>query len=463
MQKLRIGIVICVVASLLLAACGGSAPEPTATPVPPTEKPPATAPVAPTAAPTAVPPTPVPTTAPATKPDKVTLDFWYSLAGSSGQAVEELVKQFNASQTYIEVKATYQGGYAEIMAKTWNAIYAEQTLPQVAQLGGAPLVGATGACVPITDFTDGPNGIDRSKVYDAFWKYNMAGGTIWAMPFNNSVPLLYYNKDLFKAAGLDPDKPPETWDDVLRYGQMISDGESQWGFNTNDDTHWYFSTMVLGNGGQIVNAEETEVLYNSPEAVEMLTLWGDMVNDVQIMPPAQHNEAPTDFLAGTLGMLMRSSSVVPSLARDAPFKLGVAMVPTTAGKQRVAPIGGGSMVIFKNQNPYILDAAWEFVKFMTSEPGSLYLATHTGYVPIYKDALQWPELQAYLEANPLSRVPIEELQYSYAIPVFPSLGTSDSTLRQAIEAVELGANDPQAALDEAKAIVDQDIKDQQQQ
>jgi sn-glycerol 3-phosphate transport system substrate-binding protein len=463
MQKLRIGIVICVVASLLLAACGGSAPEPTATPVPPTEKPPATAPVAPTAAPTAVPPTPVPTTAPATKPDKVTLDFWYSLAGSSGQAVEELVKQFNASQTYIEVKATYQGGYAEIMAKTWNAIYAEQTLPQVAQLGGAPLVGATGACVPITDFTDGPNGIDRSKVYDAFWKYNMAGGTIWAMPFNNSVPLLYYNKDLFKAAGLDPDKPPETWDDVLRYGQMISDGESQWGFNTNDDTHWYFSTMVLGNGGQIVNTEETEVLYNSPEAVEMLTLWGDMVNDVQIMPPAQHNEAPTDFLAGTLGMLMRSSSVVPSLARDAPFKLGVAMVPTTAGKQRVAPIGGGSMVIFKNQNPYILDAAWEFVKFMTSEPSSLYLATHTGYVPIYKDALQWPELQAYLEANPLSRVPIEELQYSYAIPVFPSLGTSDSTLRQAIEAVELGANDPQAALDEAKAIVDQDIKDQQQQ
>ena len=129
----------------------------------------------------------------------------------------------------------------------------------------------------------------------------------------------------------------------------------------------------------------------------------------------------------------------------------------------VAPIGGGSLVIFKNENPYILDAAWEFVKFMTSEKSSLYMATHTGYVPIYKNALEWPELQTYLEQNPLSRVPIEELQYSYAIPVFASLGTSDSTLRQAIEAVELGANDPQAALDEAKSIVDQDIKDQQKQ
>lgn len=457
MQKLRIGIGTCVIICLLLAACGGSAPQPTTAP-PPTEKPPEA-----TEAPTAVPPSPTATTAPPTKPDKITLDFWYSLGGSSGQAVEDLVKQFNESQSYIEVVATYQGGYAEIMAKTWNAIFAEQTLPHVAQLGGAPLVGATGACVPITEFTDGPNGIDRSKIYDAFWKYNMAGGTIWCMPFNNSVPVLYYNKDLFQAASLDPDQPPETWDDVIRYGQMLTDGSGQWGFNTNPDTHWYFSTMVLGNGGQIINEEETQVLYNGPEAVEMLTLWGDMVNDVQIMPPAQHNEAATDFLAGTLGMLMRSSSVVPSLSRDAPFELGVAMVPTSPGKTRVAPIGGGSLVIFKHDNPYILDAAWEFVKFMTSEESSLYLATHTGYVPIYKDALEWPELQAYLEENPLSRVPIEQLQYSYAIPVFASLGTSDSALRQAIEAVELGASDPQAALDQAKMIVDQDIIDQQNQ
>src|SRR5512136_3074782 len=218
MHKLRIGIAIWVIIGLLLAGCGGSAPQPTSTPVPPT----------------AVPPTA--TSAPLTKPDHVLLDFWYSLGGSSGQVVEDLVKQFNESQSYIEVKATYQGGYAEIMAKTWNAIYAEQTLPQVAQLGGAPLVGATGACVPITDFTDGPNGIDRSKIYDAFWKYNMAGGTIWAMPFNNSVPLLYYNKDLFQSAGLDPEMPPETWDDVIDYGQSLSDGSSQWGFNTHDDT-----------------------------------------------------------------------------------------------------------------------------------------------------------------------------------------------------------------------------------
>ena len=144
--------------------------------------------------------------------------------------------------------------------------------------GGAPLLGETGAIVPITDFTEGPNGIDRSQIYDAFWEYNSIGGQVWSMPFNNSVPVLYYNRDLFIAAGLDPDNPPTTWEEVVEYGQALTqdtddNGEiDQWGFNTHSDTHWYLSTMFLQNGAQIVNEEQTEMLYNSPEAVEMLQI-----------------------------------------------------------------------------------------------------------------------------------------------------------------------------------------------
>lgn len=341
------------------------------------------------------------------------------------------------------------------------------TLPDVAQLGGGPLVGATGACVPITDLTDGPAGIDRSQIYDAFWAYNSAGGKIWSMPFNNSLPLLYYNKDLFAKVGLDPEKPPQTWNELIQYAQRLTrdtDGNGivdQWGFNTHDDTHWYFSTMALENGARIINDEQTEVLYNSPQAVEMLKLWGDMVNEYEIMPPGQHKEAQSDFLAGKLGMLMRSSANLSGLLKDAPFRLGVAMVPEVAGKRRVAPIGGASLVIFQKKDPTTIQAAWEFVKFMTSKESCLYLSTHTGYLPIYKDALEWPEMKAYLADNPLYRVACEQLAYAYAIPVFASLGTSDGALRQAIEAVEMGVKSPQQALDDAKAAVDRDIKESQ--
>lgn len=396
----------------------------------------------------------------------IALEFWYALSGSTGEAVEERVQQFNAAHPNIQVTATYQGSYGQIMGKIWNAIFAEETLPHVSHLGGAALVGKTGAAVPITDFTDGDNPIDRSQIYDAFWEYNSADGQIWSMPFNNSVPVLYYNRDLFVAAGLDPDSPPTTWDEIIEYGQALTqdtDGNNeidQWGFNTHKDTHWYLSTMFLENGAQIVNEEQTEVLYNSPQAVKMLQMWEDMVNTYQIMPPGQHEEAKGDFLAGKLGMLLRSCAGIPSTAAEVSFDLGVAIIPTVEGQDPVEPIGGGSLIIFRNDDQAVLDAAWEFVKFMTSPEGSLHLSTHSGYVPIYKDALEWPELQAHLEEYPLQRGAIEALQYSYAIPIFPALGTSDSSLRRAIEAVELGASTPQEALDEAKTVVDQNIAEQ---
>lgn len=412
-----------------------------------------------------------PTTGPPTRApgEAITLEFWYSLGGSSGEAVEALVAEFNRAHSDIKVNATYQGGYAEIMAKVWSAVYAKETLPHVAHVGAAPLLGDTGAIVPITDFTDGANGIDRSLIREAFWDYNSAQGKIWSMPFNNSVPLLYYNRDLFVRAGLDPDSPPKTWEEVIAYGKALTkdtDGNGeidQWGFNTHTDTHWYLSAMFLENGAQIISDDETEVLYASPQAVEMLELWGELVTEHMVMPPAQHNEAKSDFLAGKLGMFLASSANLPSFLEEAAFQLGVAPLPSVDGKEPVEPIGGASLVIFQNEDPAVLDAAWEFVKWMTSPQSSLHLSTSTGYVPIYKDALDWPELAGYLEDNPLSRVPIEALEYSYAIPVFVSLGTSDGQLRKAVESVELEAATAQDALNTAKTTVDADIAERLQE
>jgi sn-glycerol 3-phosphate transport system substrate-binding protein len=118
------------------------------------------------------------------------------------------------------------------------------------------------------------------------------------------------------------------------------------------------------------------------------------------------------------------------------------------------PIGGASLAISKNDDPAIVDASWEFVKFMMSRERSFFLSTHTGYLPIYRDALEWAEMQTYLEDHPEQRVAIEQLDHAYAIPVFSALGTSDGALRRAVEAVELGAATAEEALDEAKIVVD---------
>jgi sn-glycerol 3-phosphate transport system substrate-binding protein len=396
----------------------------------------------------------------------VTLEFWYSLSGDSGKAVEYLVDQFNKSQANVTVVPTFQGDYATTQAKLYSAI-AGGTLPNVAQVGGAALLGTSGAILPISQFLSGDNGMDISNIYQAFLDYNTAGGTLWSMPFNNSVPVMYYNKDLFTAAGLDPENPPKTFTDLVADAQKLtvtpsgSSTPTQWGFNTRDDNQWYLSTLILENGGKIVSDDETQVLYNSPEAVAMLSLWSDLVNKYKVMPPNQHSEAQSDFLAGKLGIFLSSSASIGSIVQSAPFKVGVAMIPAVGDLGQKLPVGGGSLVIFTNSNQAIVDASWTFTKYMVSHDSMVYLATHTGYLPIYKDAQQWPEITSYLAQHPENSAAIQSLSYVVVIPEFSALGDSDSALRTAMQQVELGAAAPQAAMDQAKATVDNSISEMQ--
>jgi sn-glycerol 3-phosphate transport system substrate-binding protein len=394
----------------------------------------------------------------------VTLDFWYALGGDAGAAIEEMVARFNASQSDITVVATYQGDYTSAMAKIYSAI-AGETVPNVVHVGGAPLLGSSGAILPISDFAAADSSFDLSQIRPAFLEYNTAGGILWSLPFNNSVPILYYNKDLFTAAGLDPEKPPQNLDELLTAAQALTTNPdasgmpTQWGLNTRDDTHWFLSAMILENGGQIVSADESQMLYNSPEAVAMLEVWDDWVNQSKVMPANQHTESTSDFLAGKLGMLIGSSSMINSIQSQAGFKLGTAMFPAV-GDNRQVPLGGGSLAIFKNEDPRLTAASWEFAKFMTSPESSLYLSTHTGYIPIYADAFDWPEIQALIGENPVRKASIDSLPFAVSIPVFSALGNSDLALRNAVQKVELGAATPQEALDEAKASVDHAIQTQ---
>ena len=311
-----------VVLGMIVMACA-PAPTPAPTAAPPTAVPPTAAPkptvapqptvaptTAPTTAPTAVPPTAVPPTAvpkPTVAPTAaatsapVKLNFWYALSGNSGKVVEAMVAQFNQSHPNIQVNVVFQGTYADIADKLTAAVTAK-TLPDVAQMGGAPTMADSGVVVPIADLV-GKSDLD--DIYPGFWDYNKYNNQIVSMPFNNSIPVLYYNKDLFTAAGLDPNKPPATWDDLVKAAQALTkdtnnDGKiDQWGLNTNTDTHWYLDAMILQNGGKILSDDGKKVVYNGAEGVEALQFWGDLVNKYKVMPPNQHAQAQADFSTAT--------------------------------------------------------------------------------------------------------------------------------------------------------------------
>ena len=191
----------------------------------------------------------------------------------------------------------------------------------------------------------------------------------------------------------------------------------------------------------------------------MLQMWSDWVNTYQVMPVNQHEESLSDFLAGKLGMLLGSTSQVGSIKEQATFAVGTAMFPAVGGVHKV-PLGGGSLVIFKNDDSRLVDASWEFVKFMVSRDSSVYLTSMTGYIPIYADALDWPEIVDLVAANPLRQAAFDSLPYAISIPIFSALGNSDLALQKAVEQVELGVATPQEALDDAKTSVDHAIETQ---
>ncbi len=467
----KLALLALVVLAVIAIACA-PAPTPAPTPVPPTAAPQPTAAAQPTAAPkptdapkpTEAPkpttaPTVAPTAAPTVASAPVKLTFWYALSGNTGKVLESMVKKWNDTHPNITVDVIYQGSYADIAQKLTAAVTAK-TLPDVAQMGGAPTMADSGVVVPVQDLVAKQ---DLDDIYPGFWDYNKYGGKIISMPYNNSIPVLYYNKDLFTAAGLDPTKPPTTWDELAKAAQALTkdtngDGKTeQWGLNTNTDTQWYLSAMILQNGGKILSDDGKKVAYNSPEAIEALQFWNDLVNKYKAMPANQHGTAQDDFLAGKLGMMMRSSATLGTITTGAKFNVGLAPLPCK--KTCSEPLGGASILIFKT-TPEKQKAAWEFTQWMTNADNTVSLFVQTGYVPLRKSASDNAALKDYLKTAPNAQVLVDALKYASAIPVFSELGNSDVELQKAVQKMELNQGTPKDALDAAATLINKNLAGQ---
>ncbi|MBM3128983.1 MAG: ABC transporter substrate-binding protein [Chloroflexi bacterium] len=449
MKKL---VLLSLVALGVIALACAPAPTPAPTAAPPTVAPKPTDAVA--AKPTDAPKpatAPAPTTAPTSAPPaaKVKLTLWYALSGNPGKVFEALVKKFNDTQSNIQVDVIFQGSYADIAQKLTAAMTAK-TLPDVAQMGGAPTMADSGVIVPIGDLV---GKADLDDIYPGFWDYNKMGNKIISMPFNHSVPVLYYNKDLFAAAGLDPNKPPTNWDELLKTAQALTK-PGQWGFNTHTDTHWYLSAMIMQNGGKILSDDGKKVVYNSAEGIEALQFWGDLVTKHKVMPPNQHAQAGADFVAGKLGMIMRSSASLGAITTEAKFKVGVAPLPCK--KTCSEPLGGASILIFKS-TPEKQKAAWEFTQWMTNGENTVDLFIQLGYLPLRKSVADNTALKAYIQKSPNAQALVDATKYASAIPLFNELGNSDEQLRKAVEKIELGTASAKDALDAAATVINKNL------
>jgi len=347
--------------------------------------------------------------------EKQELVVWHSKATDRGKVWAKLVEDFNNSHPDIKVTATYQGGYETTIQKVTTAIAANAT-PDVAELPqsyGIPQFAESGRLLPLDGFLTKEDKADFYEPAIARYTYK---GKIYAIPNAVSTSLLYYNVDMFKEVGLDPNKPPQTWDELVAAGKKLTrdingDGKiDKWGLVSHTTVNYFLYAFIAENGGELFDSQGNPV-FNSKECVEAFQYWSDLVHKHKIMPPLTHTAANKLFIAGTAGMMYQSTGFMETLDRSVGgrFQYKVAFMPKKKGYG--TDIGGTGIGIFKS-NPKREAAAWTFVKWMTDTERSAFWSEKTGYIAARKSSHKFPSHVKFLEANPNNRVAAEQLPYA---------------------------------------------------
>jgi sn-glycerol 3-phosphate transport system substrate-binding protein len=432
------------------------------------------------AAPTATPETAATPVEAATPPgEPVTISFWHVMTAAPEDTLTRLTEEFNASQERITVSLVFQGGYDDNLNKVLASLGTDD-LPAIAQLDDpkTQLMADSGAVVPIQDFIDA-EGYDLSDFLPQVLDYYRLDGRLLAMPFNVTNPLLFYNKKAFEKAGLDPEGPPSTLEEVREYSQAIVDaGVAPHGIAL-DINPWWFEQLLAKAGAEFLNngngrdGRATEVAFDGEEGLTIFTWWKDMVDD-GLMLNVGRNPGGADHLLAlgaeqaemTIATASALRSVVDILAGgDFPeIELGVAPMPGLAGGTGGVVVGGAALYIMAGRPAEEQQAAWEYIKFLSSAETQAEWFSGSGYVPIRESSHDLGPALEVVEEYPQFQVPVDQLAASpittaAAGPLMGAYPEVREAVTSAIEAMLLEGRDPAAALADAAAAANAAIED----
>ncbi|WP_028553051.1 ABC transporter substrate-binding protein [Paenibacillus sp. UNC451MF] len=400
--------------------------------------------------------------APAKSQEPVKVVWWHSMSGELGKAVDKLVSDFNASQKNVVVEAVFQGTYDESLNKMKASMDSKSgpALIQVFEVGSRFMIDSK-AITPMQKFID-QDKYDLSQLEENILNYYRIDGKLNSMPFNTSNPVLYYNKDMFKAAGLDPEKPPVTYEDISKAAKaMTKDGKTGASFAIYG---WLMEQFFANQGAELLNngngrkAVATESMVNSDAGVKTLTWWKQLVDDkVALNLGRKTDDTKKAFLAGQIGMTLDSTGSLRGIVDGAQgkFEVGTAFLPKPAdAKDGGVIVGGASLYILNNRSEAEQKGAWEFIKFLAEPKQQAYWHVNTGYFPITKKAYDEQTVKDNLSKYPQLKTAVEQLHATKAntatqgavMGVFPEARQLTET---AIEEVLNGKKQPKEALDAA--------------
>jgi sn-glycerol 3-phosphate transport system substrate-binding protein len=297
--------------------------------------------------------------------------------------------------------------------------------------------------------------------FPAFLENSVDGeGVLWTVPFQRSTPILFYNKDLFREVGLDPEQPPRNRQELVDYSLALTDADDgRYGLYIPSAgfPYWLFQSFAIGNGQNLVEESPSAVYFNAPEVVEALEFFMTLTTEHEVMMPGALSFFDGDelFIDEQVAMIYYTTGGLRDVINRADFEVGVGFLPSGPagddGSGYGAPTGGGNLYIFSNLSEAEQAAAWRWVEYLTSPEIQADWTANTGYIAARQSAWETDTLLALVADEPEFAVARDQLAYARKeLTTFDGIAVR-GIINTALGLVVSGEAEPQAALDAAQA------------
>ncbi len=394
------------------------------------------------------------------------IQWWHSMAGALGDKVNEIAQKFNASQSQYKVVPVYKGQYDESMTAAIAAYRAGNPpgILQVFEVGTATMMAAKGAIKPVYQLmAEQHEKFDPKAFLPAVTSYySDTRGHLLSMPFNSSTQVLYINKDAFKKAGLDPNKPPRTWPELEKDAEKLKAAGMSCAFTTGwqswvqmeSFSAWHnvpFATKQNGFGGL-----DTRLVFNGPVQVRHIQNLGNMAKKGLFTYVGRKDEPNGKFSAGDCGMFTQSSGAYANIKANAKFEFGVSPLPyypDVKGAPQNTIIGGATLWVMNQKNKDVYKGIAKFFTFLSSTDIQLDWHKSTGYVPITLAAYEAAKKEGLYAERPGFDTAIKELTNKPPTPNSKGLRLGNfvqirNVIDEELESVWSGQKSAKQALDE---------------
>jgi sn-glycerol 3-phosphate transport system substrate-binding protein len=399
----------------------------------------------------------------------IELQWWHAMTSVNADRINKMAADFNASQTDYKVMPVFKGSYAETLTAAIAAYRAGDApdIVQVFEVGTATMMAAKSAIKPVYQLmADAKEPFDPQAYLPAVTAYySTVDGKMLSLPFNSSTPVVYWNKDAFKKAGLDPDKPPKTWPETFAAAKKLRAAGIPCGFTSawvswvqiENFSAWHNIPLATEANG--LEGPDAVLKFNNPTVVRHVANLAEAEKDKSFDYGGRTTEPEPKFIAGDCGMIQESSAAYGMFKSGAKFDFGVTELPyypDVKGAPQNSIIGGASLWVMGGKKPEEYKGIAKFFSYLAGTPVQEAWHEATGYLPITKAAYQATKASGYYQKNPGTEVAI--LQMTGKPPTANSRGLRFGNMVQIrdviaedLEAAFAGKSTAKAALDDAVA------------